>query len=77
MFVGFISQERRPVICIKKIDFSGANYSNKEREALAIVFVVTALKELLLGRQFTLQTDQKSIKYLFEPDKQIPNTASD
>ena len=53
------------------------NYSNTERESLAIVFVVTTLKEILLGRQFTLQTDQKSMKYLFEPDEEIPNTASD
>ena len=52
------------------------NYSNIEREALAIVFVVTRLKQFLPGRQFTLQTDHKPLKYLFAPDEEIPKTAS-
>ena len=51
------------------------NYSNTEREALAIVFVVTRLKQFLLGRRFTLQTDHKPLKYLFAPDE-ITKTAS-
>ena len=52
------------------------NYSNIEREALAIVFVVARLKQFLLGRRFTLQTDHKPLKYLFAPDEEIPKTAS-
>ena len=52
------------------------NYSNIEREALAIVFVVTRLKQFLLGRRFTIQTDKKPLKYLFAPDEEIPMTAS-
>ena len=51
------------------------NYSNIECEALAILFVVTRLKQFLLGRRFTLQTDQKPLKYLFASDEEIPNTA--
>ena len=52
------------------------NYSNIEREALAIVSVVTRLKQLFLGRRFTLKTDHKPLKYLFAPDEEIPKTAS-
>ena len=52
------------------------NYSNIEREALAIVFVVRRLKQFLLGRRFTLQTDHKPLKYLFAPHEEIPKTAS-
>ena len=52
------------------------NYSDIEREALAIVFVVTRLKQFLLGRRFTQQTDHKPLKYLFAPDEEIPKTAS-
>ena len=55
---------------------AGQNYSNIEREALAIVFMVTRLKQFLLGRSFTLQTDHEPLKYLFNPDEEIPKTAS-
>ena len=52
------------------------NYSKIEREALAIVFVVTRLKQFLLGRRCTLQTDHKPLKYLFAADEEIPKTAT-
>ena len=40
------------------------------------MFVVTRLKQFLLGRRFTLQTDHKPLKYLFALDEEIPKTAS-
>ena len=74
---GFISQEGHPVIYVlKKLTQAEQNFSNIEREALAVVFVVTRLKQFLLGRRFTLQTDHKPLKYLFAPDEEIPKTAS-
>ena len=60
----------------KKLSQAEQNYSNIEREAFAIVFVVTRLKQFLHGRRFTLQTDHKPLKYLFAPDKEIPKTTS-
>ena len=74
---GVLSQEGHPVIYVsRKLTPAEQNYSNIEREALAIVFVVTGLKQFLLGRRFTLQTDHKPLKYLFAPDEEIPKTAS-
>ena len=74
---GVLSQEGHPVIYVsRKLSQAEQNYSNIEREALAIVFVVTRLKQFLLGRRFTLQTDHKPLKYLFAPDEEIPKTAS-
>ena len=74
---GVLSQEGHPVIYVwRKLTSAEQNYSNLEREALAIVFVVTRLKQFLLGRRFTLQTDHKPLKYLFAPDDEIPKTAS-
>ena len=74
---GVLSQEGHPVIYVsRKLSQTEQNYSNIEREALAIVFVVTRLKQFLLGRRFTLQTDHKPLKYLFAPDEEIPKTAS-
>ena len=74
---GVLSKEGHPVIHVtRKLSQAEQNYSNIEREALAIVFVVTILKQFLLGRRFTLQTDHKTLKYLFAPDEEIPKTAS-
>ena len=61
---GVFWQEGHPVIYVsRKLTPVEQNYSNIERKALAIVFVFTRLKQLL-GRQFTLQTDPKPLKYL-------------
>ena len=74
---GVLSQEGHPVIYVsRKLSQAEQNYSNNEREALAIIFVVTRLKQFLLGRRFTLQTDRKPLKYIFAPDEEIPKTAS-
>ena len=60
---GVLSQEGHPVIYVsKKLTPAEQNYSNIEREALAIVFVVTRLKQFVFGIQFTLQTDHKPLK---------------
>ena len=50
---GVLSQEGHPFIYVsRKLNPAEQNYSNIEREALAIVFVVTRLKQFLLGRRF-------------------------
>ena len=72
-----VLQEGHPVIYVsRKLSQAEQNYSNIEREARAIVFVVTRLKQFLLGRRFTLQTDHKTLKHLFLPDEVIPKVAS-
>ena len=74
---GVLSREGHPVIYVSgKLNPADQNSSNIEREALAIGFVVTRLKQFVLGRQFTLMTEHKPLKYLFEPDEEIPKTAS-
>ena len=75
--IGGVLSQGHPVIYVsRKLSQAEQNYSNIEREALAIVFVVTRLKQFLLGRRFTLQTDHKPLKYLFAPVEEIPKTAS-
>ena len=60
----------------RKLSQAEQNYSNIERDALAIALVVTRLTQFLLGRRFTLQTDHKPLQYFFDPDKVIPKTES-
>ena len=74
---GVFSQEGHPVIYLsRKLSQAKRSYSNIEREALAIVFVVTRLKHFIIGRSFTLQTDHKPLKYIFAPDEEISKSAS-
>ena len=70
-------QEGDPVIYVsRKLSQTEQNYSKIEPEALGIVFGAIRLKQFLLGRMLTLQTDHITLNYLFAPDEETPKTAS-
>lgn len=52
------------------------NYSQLEKEALALVFGVTRFKDYLYGQRFVLVTDHKPLTGLFNPSKPIPPMAA-
>ena len=52
------------------------NYSQLDKEGLAIIFGVEKFHNFLFGRQFTIFTDHKPLKHLFCEDKPIPPMAS-
>ena len=69
---GLFSQEGHPVTyATRKLSQGEQNYSNIERQALEIVFVVTILKQFLLGRRITLQADHKLLKYFSPQTKEF------
>ena len=52
------------------------NYSQIDKEALAIVFSVRHFHQYLYGCSFTIKSDHKPLQHLFEKGKRIPAMAS-
>ena len=73
---GVLTQNGSPVIFVSRsLTSAERNYSNVEREALAVVWSVLRLQQLLLGRTFNLVTDHRPLLQLFGGSA-LPKVAS-
>ncbi|XP_063830254.1 uncharacterized protein K02A2.6-like [Ostrinia nubilalis] len=67
----------RPVIYVSRaLTDAEKNYSQIDREALAIVFCLGKLHQYLYGRRFVLRTDHKPLVSIFGPKNGIPQMAA-
>ncbi|XP_055307289.1 uncharacterized protein K02A2.6-like [Sitodiplosis mosellana] len=67
----------RPVAFVSRaLNNAEKNYSTFEKEALAIIFSVTKLRQYLLGNKFILRTDHKPLVTIFGENKGIPVMAA-
>ena len=67
-----MTQEDHPVLFIsRKLTPAESNYSNIEREALAVVWACNRLKNFLLGKSFKIQTDHKPLLYILAPNQNV------
>lgn len=60
----------------RSLTTSEQNYSQLDREALAIVFGVTHFYNFLFGKHFTLITDNQPLTRIFHPHKSLPQMTS-
>lgn len=62
-----LTQNGRPIAFLSRsLGVAKQNWSTYAREMLAIVVAVRTWRPYLLGRRFTIQTDQKSLRFLLE-----------
>lgn len=73
----FSDNSIKPIAFISRaLSKTEQNYSTIEKEALAIIFSVTKLKQYLLGNHFTLKTDHKPLLAIFGENRGLPLMAA-
>ena len=69
--------QERPVAYISRtLSPAEKNYSQLEKEALAIVFAVKKFHHYLLGWHFTIESDHQPLKFLLGESNRIPHMVS-
>ena len=67
-----VSQEGHPIMYLSRKFLSAeCNYSNIEKEALAIVWNMERAQKFLLGKKLFLKSDHKPLEFLFSPRKEL------
>ena len=73
----FTDRVERPIAYVSRsLSPAEKNYSQTEKEGLAIVFGVTKFYMYLFGRKFTLHTDHKPLLKIFSPQGATPVLAT-
>ena len=69
-------QERPVAYASRTLTSAETNYSQLEKEELAIIFGVKKFHNYLFGRKFSIESDHQPLSYLFNEAKGISQTAS-
>ena len=60
----------------RALTLAETNYSQLDREALAIIYAATHFFNYLFGKRFVLITDNEPLSRIFHPDKSLPQMTS-
>ena len=73
----FPDKTERPIaFASRSLNKSEKNYSQLDKEALAIIFALQKFRQYVYGRKFTLCTDNKALAYIFDREAEIPTLAA-
>ncbi|KAM3966345.1 uncharacterized protein ACR2FA_012653 [Aphomia sociella] len=73
----FADGSERLISCSSRtLNAAERNYSQIDKEALAIVFGIKRHHQYLYGRHFLLRSDHRALSYIFGKNKGIPQTAA-
>jgi transposase InsO family protein len=74
---GILEQDGRMVLCIsRRLNTAERNYSQTQKEALAIIWAVRRLHKYLYGNCFSIITDHSALEYLFNPSSSLSKMTS-
>ena len=68
--------ERPIAYASRTLSSAEKNYSQLEKEGLAVIFAVRKFHQYLYGRKFVIYSDHKPLKYLFSVHRQVPVMAA-
>ena len=72
-----LEQSGHPVLFIsRRLTTAEQNYSQTQREALAIVWAVKRMHKYLFGTHFKIITDHKALEFIFNPTASITKATS-
>ena len=69
-------REEQPIAFASRSLNPAENYSQLEKEGLAIVFAIKKFHQFLYGRRFTITSDHKPLQHLLKPSNAVPTMAS-
>ena len=74
---GILSQEGHPIIYLsRRLTNTEFNYSNIEKEALAMVWTITRARKFLIGKKIILRNDHRPLEFIFNLRKELPKVTT-
>ena len=74
---GIISQEGHPIMYLsRRLTNIESNYSNIEKEALAIVWTISRARQFLIGKKILLRSDHRPLEFILNPRKELPKVTT-
>ena len=73
----YSDKSERPILYASRtLNIHEKNYSQLDKEGVAIMFGLKKFHQYIYGRKFTICTDNKALSHIFDPQAAIPSLAA-